>query len=106
MAYPIFKALQINISRVTAANAAAGVPLYFSDGVPMTLTLQNISESQMTALANSTGLPESYFNEGKIQAWNKEHGIALTTTTTTRTTTPNTTIPTDPTNTLTTNTTN
>jgi len=85
LAYPIFKALKIDASKVMAANNAAGIPLYFGDGIPMTFSLQGLSDNSVTAVSSATGISEPQIKEARTQAWNKEHGIALTTTTTTTT---------------------
>lgn len=51
----------------------------------MTYSLQGLSATQLTAVAAATGIAEPLLKEGRAQAWNKENGIALTTTATTTT---------------------
>jgi len=85
LGYPIFKALEINASKVGVVNKVAGAPLYAHDGVPMTLMLQGLSAAQVSAVSAATGISELQLREGRTQAWNKEHGIILTTTSTTTT---------------------
>lgn len=59
------KALKIDASKVAAANAAAGKPLYQEDGTPNMVVLESLPEDKMQAVADATGLTATAVASGK-----------------------------------------
>jgi hypothetical protein len=79
MAIPALAALKIDAGKVAAANTAATMSIYGSDGTPLTLSLQALSTSQVKAVATSTSIAKAKFTAGVTAAHNKEHGITTPT---------------------------
>merc|ERR1719352_662268 len=75
MAIPALAALKIDAKKVAAANQAAGMSIYGSDGTPLTLKLQDLPASKVKDVATVTGIAEAKFTAGIKAAHNKEHGI-------------------------------
>ena len=65
---PAFQALKIDLSKVAAANTAAGVELYGADGVPNIHALESMPADKMAAVATSTGVAASTYTAATAEA--------------------------------------
>jgi hypothetical protein len=69
-------ALKTDPTKVEVANTAAGCPLYDTDGIPNTVCLESLSDEQIQAVSDATGIPKESLKNGAANAEQQENGNA------------------------------